>query len=228
MRYIPRQLAPVLLDAFRHFPVVVVTGPRRAGKTSLLRKLFPTARYVLLEDPDMQERVRSYPRAFLEELQPPVLFDGFQNTPELLDYVRTLVDTRPRRVGQWLFTDSQEAPLMRGITESMAGRAAILQLLPFSLRDRQSESIARRLPRSAGPSQGSQSLVRLVPANIPRAGCPSDHKRSRPGDLPSVSCACGQPSRSSAQQDRPSSTPWDIGSNGWRVALHSGGEVRSF
>jgi predicted AAA+ superfamily ATPase len=135
MRYIPRQLAPVLLDASRHFPAVVVTGPRRAGKTTLLRKLFPNARYVLLEDPDIQGRVRSDPRAFLDELQPPVVFDEIQNTPELLDFARTLIDTKPRRMGQWLFTGSQEVPLMRGITESMAGRAAILQLLPFSLAE---------------------------------------------------------------------------------------------
>ena len=132
MRYIPRQLAPVLLDASRHFPAVVVTGPRRAGKTTLLRKLFPRVRYVLLEDPDIQARVRSDPRTFLEELQPPVVFDEIQNAPELLDYVRTLIDARPRRMGQWLFTGSQEVSLMRGITESMAGRAAILQLLPLS------------------------------------------------------------------------------------------------
>jgi hypothetical protein len=135
MRYIARQLAPVLLDASRHFPAVVVTGPRRAGKTTLLRKLFPHARYALLEDPDIQARVRSDPRAFLEELQPPVVFDEIQNAPELLAYVRTLIDTKPRRMGQWLFTGSQEAPLMRGITESMAGRAAILQLLPLSLAE---------------------------------------------------------------------------------------------
>jgi predicted AAA+ superfamily ATPase len=135
MRYIPRQLEPVLREASRHFPAVVVTGPRRAGKTTLLRKLFPAARYVLLEDPDIQGRVRSDPRAFLDEMQPPVVFDEIQNTPELLDYVRTLIDTRPRHMGQWLFTGSQEAPLMRGITESMAGRAAILQLLPFSFAE---------------------------------------------------------------------------------------------
>jgi len=113
----------------------VITGPRRSGKTTLLRRLFPKAAYILLEDPDIQTRVRSDPRAFLEELKPPVIFDEIQNVPELFDYVRTLIDAKPRRMGQWLFTGSQEAPLMRGITESMAGRAVVLQLLPFSVSE---------------------------------------------------------------------------------------------
>ena len=135
VRYIPRKLGNIIQEASRHFPAVVVTGPRRAGKTTLLRQLFSKAQYVLLEDPDIQGRIRSDPRTFLEELRPPVVFDEIQNAPELLSYVRTLVDAAPRRMGQWLFTGSQEAPLMQGITESMAGRAAILQLLPFSVSE---------------------------------------------------------------------------------------------
>jgi len=135
MPMIARQIAPILLSALRRFPAVVITGPRRVGKTTLLRTVLPHAQYVLLEDPDIQDRVRRDPRAFIESLRPPVIFDEIQNTPQLLDYVRTLVDASPRKMGQWFFTGSQEAPLMQGITESMAGRAAILQLLPFSLME---------------------------------------------------------------------------------------------
>jgi uncharacterized protein len=135
MHFIPRKLGVALSAAAKHFPAVVVTGPRRAGKTTLLRHIFPHTQYVLLEDPDLQGRLRSDPLGFLEGLRPPVLFDEIQNAPELLNYVRTMIDARPRRMGQWLFTGSQEAPLMRGMTESMAGRAAILQLLPISLAE---------------------------------------------------------------------------------------------
>ena len=132
MRFVARAIQPEVAEASRRYPGVVLTGPRRAGKTCLLRHAFPKARYVLLEDPDLQARVRSDPRGFLDEFQPPVLFDEIQNVPQLFAYVRTRIDRAPRRMGQWFFTGSQEAQLMQGVSESMAGRAAVLQLLPFS------------------------------------------------------------------------------------------------
>ena len=141
MPFLRRALSQALLAAARHFPALVLTGPRRSGKTTLLHHLFPRARYVLLEDPDLQARARSDPRALLDELAPPVLFDEIQNVPELLAYVRARIDRQPRRLGQWLFTGSQEAPLMQGVTESMAGRAAVLQLLPFSFSEHRRVSV---------------------------------------------------------------------------------------
>ncbi len=135
MRFVVRAAQAVVLEAAGSFPAVVLTGPRRSGKTTLLRRAFPRATYVLLEDPDIQSRARSDPRALIEELRVPVLFDEIQNVPDLLAYVRSRVDQTPRKTGQWLFTGSQEAPLMQGVTESMAGRAAIMQLLPFSLAE---------------------------------------------------------------------------------------------
>ena len=135
MKYIHRKLEQQVVQAARHFPAVVVTGPRRAGKTVLLRRLFPKASYFLLEDPDVVARLRADPQGFLDALKTPVILDEVQNVPEVFAFVRSRIDRQPRRTGQWLLTGSQEAPLMQGVTESMAGRAAVLQLLPFSIRE---------------------------------------------------------------------------------------------
>lgn len=135
MRYLHRELERPVLRAARSFPAVVLTGPRRAGKTVLLRRLFPRASYYLLEDPDVVARFRSDPHGFLDAVKTPAILDEVQNVPEVFAYVRSRIDRQPRRAGQWLLTGSQEAPLMQGVTESMAGRAAVLHLLPFSTRE---------------------------------------------------------------------------------------------
>ncbi|MBI2060018.1 MAG: ATP-binding protein [Nitrospirae bacterium] len=135
MTYFTRDLTPLLVAAARRFPAAIVTGPRRSGKTTLLRRVFPKADYHLLEDPDLIARVRSDPRGFVDELKPPVILDEVQNAPELLNYVRTRIDLAKGRRGPWLLTGSQEAPLMRGVTESLAGRAAVFNLLPLSARE---------------------------------------------------------------------------------------------
>ncbi len=132
MKYIPRQIESELLLASKHFSGLILTGPRGAGKTTLLRKLFPKAQYYLLEDPDIIARLQADPRSFIEEIRPPAILDEIQNVPEILSYVRTQIDRFQNKKDQWLLTGSQESPLMKGATESMAGRAAVFHLLPFS------------------------------------------------------------------------------------------------
>src|SRR4051812_34860130 len=107
MPAIVRRLEAPLLRAARQFPAVVLTGPRRAGKTTLLRRLFPDASYTLLEDPDVIARVRADPQGFVDDLRLPAILDEIQNAPELFAYVRSRIDAAPSRKGRWLLTGSQ-------------------------------------------------------------------------------------------------------------------------
>ena len=135
MEYVHREIEGCLARALKHFPAVVVTGPRRSGKTCLLRHALPGAAYVLLEDPDTRLAVKSDPRGFLDSLALPAIIDEIQHAPELFAYIRTRIDAAPEEKGRWILTGSQESSLMGGVGESMAGRAAILRLPPFSVRE---------------------------------------------------------------------------------------------
>lgn len=141
MKSIDRDITKHLLLAAKSFPATVITGPRRSGKTFLLRHLFPKAEYYLFEDPDIISRFRQDPQGFLDGVKPPVIFDEIQNLPEVFNYVRSRIDAKPRKMGQWFLTGSQEAGLMRNVTESMAGRAAVMQLLPLCLRETKKVSL---------------------------------------------------------------------------------------
>lgn len=143
MRYVHRELETQVIAASRSVPAVVLTGPRRAGKTWLLRHLFPKATYQLFEDPDVVLRFRHDPQGFLDELRLPAVLDEIQHVPEVFAFVRSRIDRAPRRTGRWFLTGSQESGLMRNVTETLAGRAAILQLWPMSVRETAKVSLLR-------------------------------------------------------------------------------------
>ncbi len=144
MAFKERVLSGSINRAFDTFPAVVLTGPRQSGKTTLCRKLFSRShRFVSLEDPDVRLRARADPRAFLDQHPPPVIVDEIQYCPELLSYIKTRID-QDRRPGQWLLRGSQNFVLMESVAQSLAGRAAVLTLLPFSVAERCDHGYASR------------------------------------------------------------------------------------
>ena len=135
-KYIERSIERVLKKAVKEFPAVVLTGPRQSGKTTTLKHLFgKDCQYISLEPPDVRAAAMTDPRGFLNQYSPPVIFDEIQHAPDLLPYVKERIDENRRERGQYILTGSQNLLLIRSVTESLAGRAAILKLLPLSYRE---------------------------------------------------------------------------------------------
>jgi len=137
---IKRTLSSKLISLSKKFPVVSITGPRQSGKTTLARMVFKGYDYVSLENPDEKEFATNDPKGFLRRFTKGVILDEIQKTPQLLSYIQGIVDVDDSH-GKFILTGSQQFHLMHKISQTLAGRSAILHLLPFSLSE-----LSRRKP----------------------------------------------------------------------------------
>lgn len=137
--FIPRLLASSITEIEPYYPVVVLTGPRQSGKTTLLRHLYPDYTFVNLEHPGSRTLARDDSEAFLDSLGPCAIIDEVQNVPELLSAIQARVDLNPQL--RYKLTGSSDFSLMHTVTQSLAGRAALFTLLPFSLQELSAEYV---------------------------------------------------------------------------------------
>jgi len=133
--WIDRQVEPLLLQRAATRPVVVLTGARQTGKTSLMRRLFPEHGFVTLDLPSEAEQAERDPGAFLARHPPPVVVDEVQYAPGLFRHLKAAVDRERGRAGAFLLTGSQPLGLMKSVSDSLAGRAAVVELEPLSFAE---------------------------------------------------------------------------------------------
>lgn len=129
---IRRKMESLATKLWRQYPVVTITGPRQSGKTTLARAVFPKCEYVNLESPDVRMQIRADARGFFARHPAPVIFDEIQNAPELVSYIQVEVDERHAN-SMYVLTGSHQPALRAAVSQSLAGRTALLQLLPLSI-----------------------------------------------------------------------------------------------
>ena len=139
---IKRDITAKAQTLWNQYPILTITGPRQSGKTTLAQAAFPKAEYVNLEFPDICEEARTDPRGFLQNHPCPLILDEIQHLPELLNYIQAYSD-ETRRTGLYVLTGSHQPKLQAAISQSLAGRTALLELLPFSFRELGRENIRR-------------------------------------------------------------------------------------
>jgi hypothetical protein len=135
LRMIRRNIEPLFRQLAGQYPIVTLVGPRQSGKTTLARMVFPGKPYVTLEDPDMRRFAMEDPRSFLATYQEGAVIDEIQRAPELPSYLQSMVDAQPV-AGRFILTGSQQFELMTQVSQSLAGRTALLRLLPLTLAER--------------------------------------------------------------------------------------------
>lgn len=131
---IEREISDCLIRLFRQYPIVTVTGPRQSGKTTLCRSAFSHLNYANLEQPDLRDFAESDPRGFFSRFGGGAILDEIQHVPDLLSYLQVIVDERGRN-GLFVLTGSEQFRLSDTLTQSLAGRTALLRLLPFSVAE---------------------------------------------------------------------------------------------
>ncbi len=130
-----REISPLLLRTAQYFPVLVLTGARQTGKTTVLRSLFPKHRYVSLDLPSLALQAEQDPTLFLAQNPPPLLIDEVQYAPGLFRHIKRVVDEDRHTAGQFILTGSQKFPLMKEVSDSLAGRAVLFELDGLSLHE---------------------------------------------------------------------------------------------
>lgn len=133
MDYIPRKISGSVLRAAEYYSVIVITGPRQVGKSTLCRHLFGDYRQYNLEDIALRQAVKADPKAFLDSCGKNVVIDEVQHVPDLFSYIQLIVDGDSER--RFVLTGSSNFALLEKITQSLAGRAALFTLLPFALEE---------------------------------------------------------------------------------------------
>jgi predicted AAA+ superfamily ATPase len=143
-KYVHRLIEKELMAGARDFPALVLTGPRQTGKTTLLRTLFSSFNYISFDDPLSRGMAERDPELFLDNIGTPSIIDEIQYVPGLLPYIKMRVDAHRGKCGQYFLTGSQVFPMMSGLTETLAGRVALYELLGLSF-----DEIKSRTPRSS-------------------------------------------------------------------------------
>lgn len=138
---VPRLAFQVAQQRLASFPILTLTGPRQSGKTTLARQLAPELPYHSLEDPDTRAYAQEDPRGFLRQINDGAILDEVQRCPDLFSYLQGVVDA-DGRLGRFILTGSSQFDLMESVTQSLAGRASLITLLPFSLAELQAVDLA--------------------------------------------------------------------------------------
>lgn len=159
---IRRILSKKLESLADQYPIVTLTGPRQSGKTTLVKAIFPDWGYVSLEEPDMREFALTDPRGFIEAYPRCTILDEVQRAPDLFSYIQTHVDNLGEQ-GVYVMTGSFNFGLMEGISQSLAGRVAILELLPFSFSELED---AGRLPHTIEEFMYTGAYPRIYDMNL--------------------------------------------------------------